>query len=652
MTARWTLTAIAAALGVALAASAALAQQTGGVADADGDGLIEVSSLEQLDAIRWDLNGDGVADDAANDSCHAAAFDGPPGCPNGGCRGYELTRSLDFRDPASYASGAVNAAWTADAGWAPIGSHRNPFTGTFEGNGETIANLFIDRPDQRYVGLFGEVAGTVRGLGVVNARVNAEDTAGGLAGANSGMVADSYSTGAVSSFRDSGGLVGSNYGDVVRASSAASAVAVNVVGGLVGINYGAIADSSATGKATGRGRVVGGLVGINFGEIGGSYTTGQAAASDVVGGITGLNQGLISGSYTTGLVSAKGDDAGGLAGINYDTIRGSFSIARVSGQHRIGGLAGMNRVSGAISGSYATGRVSGIVGVGGLAGWSIGSIDTSYATGDVLATESDVGGLVGRNGGAIRVSYATGDITASHRVGGLVGYSNGDGEIRDAYAAGTVSGQFEAGGLVGWNAGDIGASYATGVVTSIRDTGGLVGENEASGAITNSYWDVETSGLAVGVAYGDPQGAQGKTTSTLQTPPPADVACADVFPPPAECTFVSWDGDVWDFGDGSQYPALKADLDGDGVASAGEFGAQPGTVAQRLSTPSLEIARLLSGIARSLDVDGAVARAHMARAACRNAIDALSDVRPASDGARRGAVALIRLCIDIDRSSR
>lgn len=646
MTARWTLTAIAVALGTALAASVALAQQAGG-SDSDGDGLIEVASLEQLDAIRWDLNGDGVADDAANAGAYAAAFPDGTRCASG-CTGYELARGLDFRDPASYASGAVNTAWTEGAGWTHIGGHRDPFEATFDGNGETIANLFIDRPDESYAGLFGEITGTVRGLGLVNARVKALDTVGGLAGANSGTVADSYATGGVSGFNSAGGLVGANYGEIVRGSSAVSVSAVNVVGGLAALNYGAITGSSATGRVTGSGRSAGGLVAINFGEISGSYTAGATEAGDVAGGLVAVNQGPISASYTVGVVSGQGDDVGGIAGINYDDIRGSFSIAWVAGHHRVGGLVGMNRGTGAVSASYATGRVTGGVGVGGLAGWSLGSIDTSYATGTVSGDENDVGGLVGRNAGAISVSYATGDVSSSHRVGGLVGYSNRDGAIRDAYATGAVSGEFESGGLVGWNSGDIGASYATGAVTSIRDAGGLVGENEASGVITDSFWDVETSGLNVGVAYGAVSGAQGKTTAELQSTDSVGVACATVFPLPPECTFANWDGDVWDFGDASQYPVLKASLDADGAASAGEFGAQSRTVDQRFPRPSLEVAHLIGGIARWLDVDGVTERGYLLRAACRNAIDALSDLRLTSGGVQRGALALIWLCLDID----
>ena len=35
--------------------------------------------------------------------------------------GYELARNLDFDDATSYRSGSVNAAWTSDTGWTPIG---------------------------------------------------------------------------------------------------------------------------------------------------------------------------------------------------------------------------------------------------------------------------------------------------------------------------------------------------------------------------------------------------------------------------------------------------------------------------------------------------------------------------------------------------
>ena len=66
--------------------------------DADDDNLIEISNLAQLNAMRWDLNGEGTADYQPNDDDYAAAF--PNAVPGMGCLstclGYELAANLDF----------------------------------------------------------------------------------------------------------------------------------------------------------------------------------------------------------------------------------------------------------------------------------------------------------------------------------------------------------------------------------------------------------------------------------------------------------------------------------------------------------------------------------------------------------------------------
>ena len=107
--------------------------------DTDGDGLIEVNNLEQLNAIRADRDGDGIPD--TDDLDGDGESDGLPGFgpaavalyeaafPTPGsetvcrerCYGYELGRSLDFQAAGSYASGAVNSAWVSGGvGWSPI----------------------------------------------------------------------------------------------------------------------------------------------------------------------------------------------------------------------------------------------------------------------------------------------------------------------------------------------------------------------------------------------------------------------------------------------------------------------------------------------------------------------------------------------------
>lgn len=533
--------------------------------DVDDDGLVEVSNLEQLDTIRWDLDGDGSVDDTANADVYAAAFPDAVegmGCPGSGCTGYELTKNLDFNDSASYASGVVRSEWTGGSGWLPLGSHATPFGGIFDGGEYTIANLFIDRSDQSYVGLFGENSGVVRQLGVVDVQVKGADTSGGLTGANSGTITGSYVTGVVSCFRDSGGMIGANYGVVIGSYSAADVTVVSVVGGLVGLNYGEVRDSYSMGKVVGSARVAGGLVGINFDQISASYSEAETSASDIVGGLIAINQGPLSASYSNGTVSGSGDDVGGLVGVNYTPISDSYSTGSVSGNHRVGGLVGMNRATAEITTSYATGNVSGGVGVGGLAGWSLGSVSVSYATGSVATGDDDAGGLIGRNGGSVGASYSTGNVSGYHRVGGLVGYNSEGGTIDASYATGDSSGDYESGGLAGWNRGSIAASFSVGSVSAIRDPGGLIGEN--TGSISASYWNEESSGLSSGVGYGASVGVNGVTIAELQS----SVGYQGVYS--------SWgeSGDVWDFRTSSQYPVLKADIDGDGMATPQEFGNQ------------------------------------------------------------------------------
>ena len=198
--------------------------------DTDGDGLIEIRSLPQLNAIRWDLDGDGEPDDPANAYSYAAAFpDAVPGmgCPttvedddDNDCTGYELAADLDFDTDGD---GAVNWSeeyWYSGAGWAPIGSSGagNEFTATFEGNDHTITRLYTMRNSGR-IGLFGVVGdgGRVRNLGLVDVDVNGSGlgiSVGALAGRNAGIITACYATGSVTSTgtgrSNVGGLVGRN----------------------------------------------------------------------------------------------------------------------------------------------------------------------------------------------------------------------------------------------------------------------------------------------------------------------------------------------------------------------------------------------------------------------------------------------------------
>ena len=394
--------------------------------DADNDQLIEVNNLAQLNALRWDLNTDGVVA-AVDQDKYDAAFPGSVagmGCALGAtaaaCIGYELMSDLDFDTDGD---GDVDAAdsgglyWNSGWGWDPIGvDYAIRFTGTFQGNGKTIANLYIHRTaDTRsfWVGLFGWVGttGVIDGVKLRDANIRTQGTTwgiGALAGGNHGTIRGSSATGRINLNNvygeGTGGLVGQNEtGGSITNSYAKVEIAGNPQygGGLVGRNEGgSIVGSYATGavNSTWGNTWVGGLAGYSHGSITTSYSRGPVKATGngaYVGGLVGFNvvgnspnnQGIITASYAIGPVVATGANpyVGGLAGSSDGTITASYSRSPVKATGDmavVGGMVGHN-----YSYRYGTYTAPGI-------------ITASYAIGPVVATgtNASVGGLVGRNG--------------------------------------------------------------------------------------------------------------------------------------------------------------------------------------------------------------------------------------------------------------
>ena len=233
--------------------------------DADDDGLIEVSSLAQLNAMRWDLDGNGAAS-SGNATSYAAAFPNAKsnmGCNEddanpAACSGYELAANLDFDTNDNDSADSGDTYWNGGDGWNPIGTGSAAYTGDFDGNNDSdssgdggpyaIANLHINRSaatGQLFVGLFGVIGSgaeiervALTGVSVTggitgNANGNDEAYAGALAGRNFGTIANSRSSGAVAAHRGNGGASEDAY-----------------AGGLVGGNPGAIRASYSSADVT------------------------------------------------------------------------------------------------------------------------------------------------------------------------------------------------------------------------------------------------------------------------------------------------------------------------------------------------------------------------------------------------------------------
>ena len=255
--------------------------------------------MAQLNAVRWDLDGDGTSAELIS---YAAAFPNAAsgmGCPtSGGCTGYELSGDLDF-DTGAAGDRTDDDYHNGGDGWLPIGGDSNEFTATFDGNGHTVANLLINRSSDQYVGLFGAIAAgsEVRNVGLRDVDVRGSQFVGGLVGSDKGAISGSYATGAVTGGDQLGGLAG----------------LVDTVDGKVTRSYADVA-------VTGTGSSVGGLVGFNRGgAVTASYSTGPVSSTSntaVVGGLAGWNTGSVTASFSTGAVSASADNVGGLIGLN------------------------------------------------------------------------------------------------------------------------------------------------------------------------------------------------------------------------------------------------------------------------------------------------------------------------------------------------
>ena len=497
------------------------------IVDADGDGLIDINSLFELNNIRYNLEGSSYRTRVG--STYSIG-----GCPESGCYGYELTTDLDFDsngDGKTWVQES-NGEYTLDAGdshpdyfdtnaggWVPI----RKFNAVFDGQGHTIANLAIVRGNNfQHIGLFGSttVDSEIRNLTLERNLAKytgtfSQSSIGGLVGELGGSVTASITNGKVegsdSSAEHVGGLVGRSYGKTIASSASGYVIGGDgndYVGGLIGFQSGTVSSSHAIGSVDGgegNKDYVGGLVGyLNYGNVIASY-----AAGDVDGG------------------DGDNDRVGGLLGYQRGDVVTSYSMSRVVGgdgnNDYVGGLIGYQ--TGTVIASYATGIVRGGKGhfdmVGGLVGYQKGGFTTaSYASSNVDGGEGIrdyVGGLVGdRSGGGITASYASGDV------------DGGEGNFDHA------------GLLVGRQSIDlITASWGFGILRGF-EVDGIAGSTSTDGNTDRPSEIISAEGLTIN---NTPSSWNEATSNTL---------------------------DAWDFGTNSQLPVLRfADYDGVMIGSSG-----------------------------------------------------------------------------------
>jgi len=504
-------------VGMLLLAAALVAGSVGCVPDRDPDPTPppynpEIRDWYDLDAIRYHLD-----------------------------QSYTLMNDLDSTTPG-YAELAGPAA-NDGKGWEPIGFWEfldiNPFTGTFDGQGYEIRDLFINRPEENNVGLFGFVAreeAMVENVGVVSADVTGDGFVGGLVGRSRGDVSNSYVTGTVTGDIWVGGLVGSSERYVSNSYSNGTVTGQRYVGGLAGEHMGDVINSYATGTVTGQDHV-GGLVGSSRGDVRNSYFSGSVTGDNSFGGLIGIGRHVSNSHYNYDEVLINGQNTitvGALFAEDFDEWLandmfldvdqrlveedGCYLITDVDDFKQLLAFGQDDSLKFRLQNDldladdpnffipYLAGEFDGnghtitnlsfgfdSVSQVGLFGYlhSGGSVSDLGVENVNVTGGSYVGGLVGRSAGDVSNSVSSGTVTGTDSVGGLVGSSLR--AISNSYSTGTVTGEERVGGLVGTNLrGDVRNSYATGTVTGQDHVGGLVGSSR--GDVSNSYFSGSVTG--------------------------------------------------------------------------------------------------------------------------------------------------------------
>ena len=181
----------------------------------------------------------------------------------------ELSQTLDFNYDGSYAlessleTGGLKDTLT-NGGFEIIGKDfsftnltGNIFLGTFNGNGNTIKNVYIknqfttDRSGAG-AGLFGATMGTIQNLNIigkiqVNTQMTLQQSIGGVAALSTGTIENCNANITISGekvgsgIKTIGGIVGANLGNVNRCYANVNieekGLSTTGIGGIAGVNY-------------------------------------------------------------------------------------------------------------------------------------------------------------------------------------------------------------------------------------------------------------------------------------------------------------------------------------------------------------------------------------------------------------------------------
>ena len=212
----------------------------------------------------------------------------------------KLTADIDLVEFCHAADDTKN---TDELSWTPIGNSNYQYFGTFDGNGKTISNLYINAISENIgitceAGFFGyaDAGGNIKNITFDNAKVKSSN--------------DDYCTG----------------------------ILVGVAGSCIE-NIKTLVNCSVEGK-----NYVGGIAGRANGDIGNCENHAMVKGADFVGGIVGnyvFSDKSITSCANYGVITGTGESVGGIAGyFNSGTIQNCANYGDITGTFYVGNLIG------------------------------------------------------------------------------------------------------------------------------------------------------------------------------------------------------------------------------------------------------------------------------------------------------------------------
>ena len=234
-----------------------------------------------------------------------------------------LTEDIDLSEFCHAADAATN---TEELSWVPIGNGRM-YCGTFDGNGKTIRNLYINSTIM-FKGFFGYAnGGSIKNITFDNAKVKNThyNGTGILTGAFEKCTIENIQTLAncsVEGTENTGGIAGTGTGNISNCENRSMVNGTNNVGGIVGNSSDNTISSCANyGAVTGTKSNVGGMVGFFIsGTIQNCANYGDISGADCVGNQIGYAATVnLNNVLGIGNVTATTSQSGLLAGVIWDS---------------------------------------------------------------------------------------------------------------------------------------------------------------------------------------------------------------------------------------------------------------------------------------------------------------------------------------------